>query len=263
MSFGKKSFSSEQTCGSASVAAKWAQAICMGCGLDGALAKFQDLVGAETVQVVRLMRNFDRTQMIARQEKSAGKLFARPPRSFSSALLGDLVHQTNLGSVFLLTEMRSRHEVSEALDPFGLREVCVLSLCREQEFSDFLEFQFERSLADHNRQLLEILGSVLSKSWVERAPGVVATLLTGHQFPPANERVASFGNVLGSDNPANLTRSEFRLCTLVRDGSLPEELAGILQVSKSTFRTHLRSIFLKTNVSSHVELVHLLHRSGS
>lgn len=257
-----RSFSIEQTRGSASVVAKWARAVSVGKDLNVVLNEFHNLVQADAVQVVRQMRNIDRNRVVARQEKSAGKLFARPPRSFAPALLGDFLHSTSSGSLFLLTEVRPGLETQDSLDRFGLREVAVLSLCSEREFSDFLELHFERPLLRHNRQLLEMLGSVLSQSWRDRTSGVVEALISRNPFPTAQEHRTNDGNILGGHNPAGLTRSEFRVCMLVQEGRLPDELAEILNVSKSTFRTHLRSIYFKTGVSGHVELVHLLHRSG-
>ena len=119
----KRSFSSDQTRGSISVVAKWANAIGVGKDLGAALAEFQNLVEADTVQVVRQMRNFDRVRMVARQGKSEGKLFGRAPRSFCSALLGNLLHTTNVGSLFLYSETRPEHETRDSLDNFGLRDV--------------------------------------------------------------------------------------------------------------------------------------------
>lgn len=257
-----KSFSFEQTRGSVSVAAKWARAVGTGNDFSSVLNEFQNLFHADTVQVERQMRSIDRLRVVARQEKSSGKLFARPPRSFVSALLGDIVHSTNPGSLFVLTEVSSDLDIKDSLDRFGLREVAVVSLCNESEYSDFLELHFERPLLQHNRQLLEMLGSVLSQSWRDRRSGVVEALLSKNPFPTAQERGTDDGNILGGHNPAGLTRSEFRVCLLVQEGRLPDELAEILNVSKSTFRTHLRSIYFKTGVSGHVELVHLLHGSG-
>lgn len=263
MPLGKTNFSNAQMRASVNVVAKWSHAIDVGTDLKVVLTTFQELIGANTVQVVRQMLKFDRTRMVARQEVSTGKLFARPPRSFASALLGDLLHKSNLGSLFLMTEMYAGNEVSASLDQFGLQEVGVLSLSNEPDFSDFLEFHFDRPLPDHNRQLLGLLGSVLSQSWRDRTPGIVAALIAGQPFPTAHERGKEFENILSSGNPANLTRSEFRVCMLIQEGRLPDEVADILHVTKSTFRTHLRSIYFKTGVSGHVALVHLLHRSGS
>lgn len=256
-------FSIEQTRGSASIAAKWARALSLGKDLNGVLAEFQALHGADTVQIVRLMRNMDRARMVARHETSSGKLFARPPRSFVATLLGDLLHRTSPGSVIMLTEMCPGRETEDHLDQFGLREVVVLSLSREQDFSDYLELHFARRPLEHNCQLLKMLGSVLSQSWRERARGAVESLIAGQSFPVVQDRGVNTSNVLDEDNPAGLTRAEYRICALVQEGVLPNQLAKILQVSNSTFRAHLSAIYCKTGVSGHIELVHLLHRSGA
>lgn len=263
MTLSKRNFTAQQTCGSVNVAVKWSRAIGSGKEFDAVLADFQNLVGAETVQVVRQFRNFDRTRIIARRSKSAGKLFGQAPRSYASHLLGALLHKSNLGSLFLMTEMRADHEPRAGLDPSEVREVGVISLCTELEFSDFLEFIFDGPLLNHNRQLLEMLGESLSQSWRTRAPGTVAARLARNPFPAAHESEKKCGNILGSDNPTNLTRSEYRVCMLIQEGHLPNEIADILQVSKSTFSSHLRAIYSKTNASGHVELVHLLHRAGN
>ena len=262
MTLGIRSFSPKQTVGSINIVAHWTHALNDGKNLDNVLVEFQKLFSARAVQVVRQMRNFDRLRMVARQEASSGKLFERPTRSFVPALLGDLLHRTNLGSLFLSSEMQPDSAAQESLDQFGLKGVGVIALSNETEFSDFLEFHFERPLLNHNRQLLEILGLVLSQSWRSRSSGVVANLIAGHPFPAASEPRSKFTNILSSNNPAGLTRSEFRVCMLVQEGSLPEDLAEMLHVSTSTFRSHLRAIYFKTGVSGHVELVHLLHRTG-
>ena len=262
MTLGKQRFTVEQTCGSVSVAVKWSRAIGTGQAFNAVLSDFQNLVGAATVQDVRQVKGIDRVRLVARQETSAGKLFARAPRSFASATLDDLLHKTSLGSLVLWTQMRPGQESRANLDEFGLRDIGVITLSNEREFSDFLEFQFERPLLEHNCQLLEMLGPVLAQSWCDRAPGIVATRLAGRPFPTAAERSKKCANILGSDNPAKLTRSEFRICMLVQEGSLPDDLAEILHVSKSTFRSHMRAIYFKTGVSGHVELVYLLHGAG-
>lgn len=263
MTLSNKNFTAQQACGSINVAANWTRAIGMGKDFDAVLAGFQKLVGAETVQIVRQLRNFDRTRLIARRSETAGKLFGHAPRSYASSVLGAVLHKSSLGSLFLMTEMRADHEPPADLAQTGVQEVGVISLCTEHEFSDFLEFIFERSLLNHNRYLLEILGASLSESWRLRTPGVVAARLAGYPFPAAHESEKKFTNILGSDNPTHLTRCEYRVCVLIQEGCLPNEIAEILQISKSTFSSHLRAIYSKTHTSGHVELVHFLHRSGN
>lgn len=261
MAMGEKSFSIEQTRGSVTIASKWSHSGNTGKDLNDVLTDFQKLVGAETVQVVRQMRHFDRTRMIARQSETDGLLFGSSPRSFASAMLGDMLHRTNTGTLFLMSAVLTEGECHDCLEPHGLRDVGIIPLSNEDDFGDFLEFHFKRRILDHDSQLLQILGPVLSKSWRDRAPGVAAALLAKNPFPTARECGKAFENILSTSNPAGLTRSEFRLCMLVQEGSLPDKVAEILQISKSTFRSHLRSIYFKTGVNGHVELVHLLHQA--
>ncbi|SDZ50958.1 transcriptional regulator, LuxR family [Jannaschia faecimaris] len=263
MSAIRKSFSAEQTRGSVKVVAKFVHAVDLGGNFQLVLAGLQGLVGSDSVKIVRQMRHFDRTRIMARHEKAVRMPPGKASCSLGSELLGDLLHTTNLGSVLCITEVNASIDARDKLDQFGLREVVTLSLCTERDFSDFLEFQFERPLLEHNRQLLEILGSVLSQSWLDRAPGVAAMLLARQPCQNSEDREPKFANVLSVQNPAGLTRSEYRICMLVQEGRLPDKLSEILQISKSTFRSHMRSIFLKTGVSGHLELVHLLHQSGN
>jgi DNA-binding CsgD family transcriptional regulator len=261
MAMGENNFSIEQTRGSVSIASKWAHAASSGKDLNSVLTDFRKLVSAETVQVVRRMSHFDRTRMIARQTESDGKLFSRPARSFASAMLGDMLHKTHCGNVFFMTALLSDSDTKDYLEPLGLRDVGIVSLSNEDDCTDFLEFHFNFRLVDHDRQLLQVLGPVLSKSWSDRTAGVAAAHLAKNPFPTARACEKAFENILSTRNPAGLTRSEFRICMLVQEGGLPDKVTDVLQISKSTFRSHLRSIYFKTGVAGHVELVHLLHQS--
>lgn len=115
--------------------------------------------------------------MIARQTESDGKLFSRPARSFASAMLGDMLHKTHCGNVFFMTALLSDSDTKDYLEPLGLRDVGIVSLSNEDDCTDFLEFHFNFRLVDHDRQLLQVLGPVLSKSWSDRTAGVAAAHL--------------------------------------------------------------------------------------
>ena len=154
MSLGEKSFSIEQARGSVNVASQWAHSVNTGKGLDSVLTDFQKLVSADTVQVVRQMRHFDRTRIIARQAEADGKLFGRPIRSFASAMLGDMLHKTHCGTLFLMTALLSDSDTQDYLEPLGLRDVGIVSLSNEDDCTDFLEFHFNFRILDHDRQIL-------------------------------------------------------------------------------------------------------------
>jgi len=252
-------FSGEQTRGSLNIVALWMHATGSGAAFDDVLSRFQSLLGASGAQVVRQMRQPAQTRMIARRDQSAGKLFERPVTSFCSALFGDMSHHARAGSLWRLTEARTDRDILHDLDELGLREVCVLVLSTEDDFTDYLELHLSRPLPDHDLALLEMLGPIMAEGWRKRAPGSIEAAIAGRPFPVTQRGQRACGPILGSNNPAGLTRSEFRICTLVQSGQMPDEISELLGVSKSTLRSHMRAIYLKTGASGQVELVHLLH----
>ena len=72
---------------------------------------------------------------------------------------------------------------------------------------------------------------------------------------PVRQRV---GNIMTAANPLGLSRSEYRVCMMIRQGYLAKRIAQELVVQECTVRTHLRSIYGKAGVSGHVELLHRL-----
>jgi len=59
-----------------------------------------------------------------------------------------------------------------------------------------------------------------------------------------------------------LTSKEIRLCQLLLEGHSPESAARVMQVQMPTVRTHLQSIFRKTETSGQADLMRQLHRIG-
>jgi len=62
-------------------------------------------------------------------------------------------------------------------------------------------------------------------------------------------------HILHHENPAGLTRCEWKVCDLASRGLSVKSIAGELGVTGNTVRTHLRSIYAKTEVASYYELV--------
>ena len=65
-------------------------------------------------------------------------------------------------------------------------------------------------------------------------------------------------SILSHENPARLSRAEFRLCLMFSRGYSNEAAQDELAISESTLRTHLRHIYQKTGVGSHSELLYRL-----
>jgi len=151
-------------------------------------------------------------------------------------------------------------ETLERLRRSGIRDVAVVPLENGPIHSDFLELDFREKVPEHDRMLLEVLGPLIAEAWQGREPGSVTAMMAGRASRVARERTIDEDKpILHIDNPAGLTRSEFQVCLLIHEGRMPEEIARTLNVKKSTLRSHMHAIYLKTGVSGQVELVHRLH----
>lgn len=62
-------------------------------------------------------------------------------------------------------------------------------------------------------------------------------------------------SILTSGNPAGLSKAEYRVCSLLVRGFGAKAISGSLGVSESTVRSHLRSIYSKTNTHGQRELM--------
>jgi DNA-binding CsgD family transcriptional regulator len=142
----------------------------------------------------------------------------------------------------------------------GLKDIFVVVLESRTGHSDYLEIHHRREAGRSFEAKLDMLGPLLSRFWANRKPGLVADCLGRRKL----QRVSG-GNAMTPDvpllsdlNPAGLTRSEFRVCMLVRRGLTVKAISEELALSVTTIRTHLRSIYAKTGVSGFNELAHRL-----
>lgn len=72
------------------------------------------------------------------------------------------------------------------------------------------------------------------------------------------ERTPERMPLLSITNPARLSRAEFRVCLLLSRGLSAQGIAGELNVSGTTVRTHLRNIYSKTETTGMPDLVYNL-----
>ncbi len=59
-------------------------------------------------------------------------------------------------------------------------------------------------------------------------------------------------------NPAGLSRAEFRVCLLLSRGLSVKAVSEELGLSDNTVRSHLRTIYSKTETASLPELIYLI-----
>ena len=79
----------------------------------------------------------------------------------------------------------------------------------------------------------------------------------------ASERLKPDAPILGVANPAKLSRAEFRVCLLLSRGLSVKGVTAELGLSEATVRSHLRSIYSKTEVAGLPELLYRILSAGS
>lgn len=225
-----------------------------------AFEELRTLVRARAVLHVRQCRGSRDTRSAARDEPTSGQLFAHPPRSFAASVLGEHLHSARPGSVWFLSDTRPDRDTRSSLDRDDITDIAIVPLENAAAFSDFLEIEFSERIPGHDQVLLEMLCPLIAEAWQARDPGAVAAMMAGRVSRIARKRSATeVTPIPDADNPAGLTRAEFKVCLLIHEGRMPEDIAGALNVKKSTLRSHMRSIYNKTGVSGQLELVHRLH----
>lgn len=191
---------------------------------------------------------------------AAGKL------SFSQYLLGHGIGQAQPGSVWLLSEVAPELAVRDRLaDRISVahpqtREVMAAVLEPRQRTADIVEIHFTRGLAPREAETLGMLVGIVSRAWRHRNGNMFPAAEPGRVAPAPAEQVA--GNILGPENPAGLSRSEYRVCSLVCRGMNAKRISDSLRISESTVRSHLRSIYAKTGSAGHAQLMYRLLGTG-
>jgi len=226
------------------IASKWGLALLRAEECPPVLGDLAELIGAGSILMSRHDHDRDRGELLHVHEPSRGKLMARARRSMAWDVFGGDLQTMRPGALVRHSDLR-RHE---ALD--DISDLALAVLGRRQSTTELLEFQFDRVPLPHDMALLEIMMPVFARSWSRVHDGTAA----GAERPQV--RVA---DLLDPDNPAGLTRSEFRICGLIEQGRLPQEIVNELCISLATFRSHMRSVYIKTGVSGQLELSHLLH----
>ena len=143
----------------------------------------------------------------------------------------------------------------------------VVVLASNAQQSDYVEFHFTRELQRSEKLEFETLLPTIVRSWAGRKTGLVTQARMDVRVARAREAVAADrfqwdAPILGMSNPANLSRAEFRVCLLLSRGLSVKGVTDELGLTDATVRTHLRSIYAKTETSSLAELLYRILSSG-
>lgn len=232
------------------------------------LERLLSLIKADAAILVRV--DDGKHKQIAIVDSKARQLFSPRDRPrFARSIFSDEIGSAKSGTVWLLSDASDRLEfdttgLSAKFKEYSVRDIAVVTLESSCRTSYYLEFHFSSLFLEHNRVVLLTLAGTLSKAWQSRSLGAAKAveISTRLAVEPDAEQ-ANTENLLATDNPAGLSRCEYRVCLMVREGFLAKRIAVELDIAESTVRTHLRSIFSKAGVSSHIELLHRLSKGSS
>jgi len=246
--------------------ADWCDALHGGLMLQDAFGHLIAGLGAEAGMLVRTHLADFRPIRVAIWDRGGPAGAAPLTTSFADGLFGDSLARPRAASVWL----GSAHEGDAHCPPdpaLGiwqarrkLDEFAVLVLSGGVTTRDHIELHYRERLPLPAQATLAAVLPTMARTWASRQVGLVTRTVVSHRIrqnpqPSSAAREA----LLSVANPARLSRAEFRVSLLLSRGLSAAGVASELGVSEATIRSHLRSIYSKTDVSSLAELLfHLL-----
>ncbi|MGR3290328.1 MAG: helix-turn-helix transcriptional regulator, partial [Paracoccaceae bacterium] len=227
------------------------------------------LVGAfkcESAVLVRVAQG-------AAQPKTIASAVARSQRSFPPRValpfIQEILHpgfgNTSPGTVWAYSndDDRAMWKFSLQLDSLmnsrAVRDIVLIALQTKSMTWDFLELHLATKVSDKDLALMNLLAISLSNSWASRMPGLTAKLQNRSRISLINsDKNSEDIALLDISNPAGLSRSEYRICHMIQDGMVAKSIANELTIRENTVRSHLHSIYSKTQTSGQIGLLHRL-----
>ncbi len=182
-------------------------------------------------------------------------------RSFASCVLGRYFASPKVGTIWYRSGIDG--DVDPALENFQRRrrlfELAVIPLAVDEKSVDFLEAHFIYHLSGAQQDMLGLLANTMTRTWARRATGLFSENVL--QRRKAGAASLEHEPILSFNNPAQLSRAEYRVCLLCSRGLSAKAVRAELTISASTLRTHLRNVYAKTGTTCQSELVYRLFAS--
>lgn len=245
--------------------ADWCDALHGDLSLDDAFAALATGLGAEAGMLVRTHLNDFRPIRIALWDKLAEHGSSPLKASFADGHFGRHLARPRPASVWLASTYESDDDADPALDIWqsrrGMADFAVLVLNSGPTTRDHVELHFADRVSVAAQSALSVVLPTMARTWASRQVGLVTRTVVNHRIAQETGKVKPGPTMLlGPSNPAKLSRAEFRVCLLLSRGLSTLGVAEELAVSEATVRSHLRSIYAKTETSSLAELVFNLLR---
>lgn len=242
--------------------------------LPDALRALSTGFGAECAALSRHLKTEDRPRSVAATDLGSGDPQALGlPRPLARDVMGYLYAKARASTLWFLSDhlddaqWQSSNTLGNWRNARDVAEVVVIVLASNAQQSDYIEFHFTRPLERSEKLEFETLLPTIVRSWAGRRTGLVTQARMDVRVARAREAVVADrfkwdAPILGMANPANLSRAEFRVCLLLSRGLSVKGVTDELGLTEATVRTHLRSIYAKTETSSLAELLYRILSSG-
>lgn len=243
--------------------------------LSEALRALVEGFGADAGAVSRHYRNTDRPKAVALVDmEDVDPDLATLRRPLCEDVLGYQYSKARASTMWFMSDNAgdAGWQPSQTLENWRfsrrIGEIVVLVLDGSLQQRDFLEFHFERELSRSERLEIEALVPTLVRAWSGRQTGLVTQAQMDERMVRARaaaqaSKLRPDAPILGMSNPAKLSRAEFRVCLLLSRGLSVRGVTEELGLSEATVRSHLRSIYSKTEVSGMQELMYRILSSGT
>lgn len=254
--------------------ASWCGGLHGSMALAEALASLAGGFGAEAAVLSRHARGEPRPRAIATHDaQAADPNAAMLRRALCGDVLGFYYPKALASTIWFLTDhledanWQSTGTLENWRTARGIREIVIVVIAASLQQRDYLEFHFTRELAYSEKLELETLMPTLVRAWSGRKTGLVTQVQMDDRMVRARAaaeaaRLKPDAPILGMSNPARLSRAEFRVCLLLSRGLSVRAMTEELGLTESTVRSHLRSIYSKTEVSGIQELMYRILSSS-
>ena len=230
--------------------------------LRNSIQQLASVTGADVVGISKHPTTSDKATTIAVFDKSAGKLFS--PRQwvpYASEIMGSAAQSAASGSLWAKSEaenvdlLKSRSASSNVPVP---KEVVSITIENVAEAFTTIEFQYNFYPRPSGIMALKVLAQHITQAWQNRIPGVsVAPIVCALDDDQKEIQIAG-KQILTHENPYGLSKTEFRICFLLRSGAKIKNIAKTLGSQEKTVRSQLSSIYSKIGVNGQMELLHRL-----
>ena len=234
--------------------------------LEDALSALATALGVQAAAIGRHGRSDERCRIVAafdaRQDDSS---IEQIRRCYAPDVLGRFYNKVKLSTLWFMADHLDDDEwdATQSLSNWCLQraigDIVVISLSANQQHHDYIELHFSKALTRSEQGEIANIVPTLVRSWAGRKTGLVTQSQMDDRFVRARARAAEQkpdAPILGTSNPAKLSRAEFRVCLLLSRGLSVKGVTDELGLSEATVRSHLRSIYSKTNTSGHADLLY-------